>query len=191
MNEIWKPVKGYEGLYEVSNLGRVKSLGHYVSYVRGDSAISYKTKPKIMKPQSRQHGYLGVQLHGKGGHKTRNFKTFSIHRLVAEAFIENPDNLPEVNHKDEDKTNNCVDNLEWISHRDNTVYGTAQLRGTLVGKDNPRSIPVVQYTLDGELIKVFESMGRVRAAGYSPSYVDKCIKGIYKHAYGYKWGRIK
>ncbi len=128
MDEIWKPVKGYEGLYEVSSEGRVRSLDRDQLYVRNGKMLNMHLKGQIVKPMQRQHGYLGVMLYGRGGHKVRGFKTCSIHRLVAEAFLPNPNNLPEVNHKDEDKTNNRLDNLEWMSHKDNTNYGTAQKR---------------------------------------------------------------
>lgn len=105
-NEIWKPVGGYEGLYEVSNFGRIKSLNCY----------NYKY-PRIMKLGKRTDGYLCVGLS-----KNNQTKTKSVHRLVAEAFIPNPDNLEMVNHKDENKTNNNVDNLEWCTRAYNQLY---------------------------------------------------------------------
>lgn len=173
--EIWKDVKGYEGLYQVSNLGRVKSL--------------YYGKERIMHPQKRQHGYLGVQLHGRGGHAERNFRTMSVHRLVAEAFIPNPDGLTEVNHKDEDKTNNIVDNLEWISHKANTNYGTAQKRRAAQIINNPKyCTPINQYTLDGELVAEYPSIAEAfRQTGCSRGNIHKALVGTYTHAYGYKW----
>lgn len=110
--EIWKPIKDYEGLYQVSNLGRVKSLE------RIDS-LGHKRKEKIFKPRKDKYGYLRVSLwkDGKG-------KMVSIHRLVAIHFIPNPDNLPEVNHKDENKENNTLSNLEWCDRKYNNNYGT-------------------------------------------------------------------
>lgn len=104
--EIWKPVVGYEGLYEVSNFGRVKSLNCY----------NYK-EPRIMKLGKRQDGYLSVGLSKNNTQKTR-----IVHRLVAEAFIPNPNNLEMVNHRDEDRTNNHVENLEWCTRAYNQVY---------------------------------------------------------------------
>lgn len=101
MNEIWEDIKGYPN-YEVSNLGRVKN----------------KNRNKIIKNFFNK-GYKLVSLN-----KNNKRKTFRLHRLVAEAFIPNPDNLPQVNHKDEDKTNNRVDNLEWCTHDYNSKYGT-------------------------------------------------------------------
>lgn len=106
-NEIWKPVVGYEGLYEVSNTGNVKSLGNKV----------WKNA-RILKPQVRgKSGYLFVRLSKDG-----QAKGINIHRLVAETFIPNPLNLPIVNHKDENRTNNHVDNLEWCTVSYNSKY---------------------------------------------------------------------
>lgn len=111
-NEIWKPVVGYEELYEVSNKGRVKALKRRKNCNRGYGFI----KEHIMKPNN--HGtcdYYRVPLTSKEHIK----KYYMVHRLVAKAFIENPNNLPEVNHKDLNKSNNCIDNLEWITNADN------------------------------------------------------------------------
>lgn len=102
MNEIWRPVVGYEGLYEVSNTGRVRRVSDLMVLKFSDS-----------------RGYYGVHLRKDGKRKT-----FRVHRLVAQAFILNPDGLPEVNHIDENKSNNSVDNLEWCDHKYNSLYGT-------------------------------------------------------------------
>ena len=104
MDEIWKDKKNYEGHYQVSNFGRVKSIKF--------------GKEKILK-QSIRHGYYCVVLSKNG-----ILKNYFVHRLVAEAFIDNPDNLPQVNHKDECKTNNIVSNLEWCDRKYNINYGT-------------------------------------------------------------------
>ena len=103
--EIWKDIKGYEGLYQVSNLGRIKSFNYMNT---GKEKIKTPTLQK--KHPMKQGGYLQTTLY-----KNNQSKTVVVHRLVAEAFIPNPDNLPQVNHKDHDKTNNCVDNLEWCT----------------------------------------------------------------------------
>ena len=172
MNEVWKSVKGYESLYEVSNMGRVRNA-----------------KGKILSPQKRQHGYLCVQLHGKGGHATRNMKTFSIHRLVAEAFIPNPNGLEEVNHLDEDKANNMVDNLEWINHADNTNYGTCQRRRAQKLINGIRSRRVMQFTVDGKFVKEFPSIAEVeRQLGYCGGNIHHAAsKKPNQYAYGYVW----
>ena len=120
MNEEWRPIEGYEGLYEVSNLGRVRSLDRYVEYSNGRIHLH---KGKVLSPAKDKNGYLKVVLNCNGKCKTTN-----IHRLVANVFIPNPDNLPMVNHKDEDKSNNSVDNLEWCDVKYNLSYGTARIR---------------------------------------------------------------
>ena len=141
MNEVWKDVVGYEGYYEVSNFGNVRS-------------ITRVKRGKQIKPLKRKHGYLAVQLWGKGGNK-RGFKTFSIHRLVAESFIQNPNNYPEVNHIDEDKANNCVENLEWVTHKQNMNCGTIKER--FKGRKSHRARPIIQYDKQMNPIAEFES----------------------------------
>lgn len=115
MIETWKNVKGYEGMYQVSNLGRVKSLSRSIYDSRGYTVYR---KGKIKKPSFDKNGYPQIGLCKNGTVVTRK-----IHRLVAEAFIPNPENKPEINHKDEDKANNCVDNLEWMTEKENVNYG--------------------------------------------------------------------
>lgn len=109
MEEIWKPIKGFCG-YEISNLGRVKSFR--VDNING----------KIMKPYKTTKGYLQIDI-SLDGRKRKNRKHLAVHRLVAEAFLPNENNLPQVNHKDEDKENNCVENLEWCDNDYNAHYG--------------------------------------------------------------------
>lgn len=104
MKEIWKDIKGWKGLYQVSNLGNIRTL-HY-------------KKPYLRKLSKSKKGYLRVNLS-----KDKKYKYYSVHRLVAEAFIPNPDNLPQINHKDEIRTNNRVDNLEWCTSKYNCNYG--------------------------------------------------------------------
>lgn len=124
MKEEWKDIKSYEGLYQISNLGRVKSLNYNKT-----NTIS------VLKP-GKCRGYLQVSLCKNGEHKY-----FKVHRLVAQAFIPNPNNYKEVNHKDEDKTNNRVDNLEWCTSKYNSNYGTRNKRASekRKGSKNPKA----------------------------------------------------
>lgn len=115
--EIWKSIVGYEGLYEVSNLGNVRSVDRYVNHPKGGLSLR---KGKLLQPNKNHQGYYCVLL--SKSCKTENRR---VHRLVAEAFIPNPDNLPQINHKDEDKSNNIVTNLEWCTCSYNIMYGSA------------------------------------------------------------------
>ena len=127
MEEIWKDIEGYEGLYQVSNKGRVKSLSRLVVRV---GKPNYITKEKILKCSELQGTRYPAVCLGSNN----NFKSISVHRLVAQAFIPNPDNLPCVNHKDETRNNNDVRNLEWCTQKYNCNYGTARQRNSLHNK---------------------------------------------------------
>lgn len=166
--ETWRPIKGYEGLYEVSDLGRVKGL----------------RKGTILQGLPRRHGYLAVFLYKKGEPR----KQESIHRLVAEAFCEKPNGKTEVNHINEDKTDNRACNLEWITHQDNARHGTAVQRRVAKQINGVRSTPIAQYTLDGKYIKTYPSIAQAyRDNGFAQANIHKALNGQYKQAYGYKW----
>lgn len=122
--EVWKDIKGYEKLYQVSNLGRVKSLPKFHRTNKFYSSIGYMSKEKILKPLKQSCNYLQVDLCDINGKRRKKY----IHKLVAEAFIPNPNNYEYVNHKDEKKTNNKIDNLEWCSFDYNINYGTRNTR---------------------------------------------------------------
>ena len=126
--EEWKSIPGYECLYEVSNLGRVRSLDRYV---KGKSESYRLHKGKVLSPGKDKDGYLQVCLCCNG-----KYKIISVHRLVAQAFIPNPDNLPMINHKDEVKTNNSVDNLEWCTVKYNSNYKGVLKRRSQRMKEN-------------------------------------------------------
>jgi hypothetical protein len=173
--EIWRDIEGYEGLYQVSNMGRVKSLERNV--VKGKGGL-YKIEEKILKSGKHSGGYLYVCLYNEG-----KIKYYTIHRLVANAFIPNPNNFPQVNHKDEDKTNNRVENLEWCDRKYNCNYGTHNERMA-----KSRSKPVLQFTKEGYFIKKWESAKEVeRELGISNSNITACCKGKIKTAYGFVW----
>ena len=158
--EQWKSIAGYEGLYEVSYLGMVKSLKH--------------GKEKILKPRKDTSGYLQVVLY-KDGHG----KNIRVHRLVAETFIPNPNNLETVNHKDEVKTNNVASNLEWMSREDNVAYSQPQWE--------KRSVQMLDKST-GELLATFPSLHEAeRVTGIANHSISSCCKGKQKSAGGYIW----
>ena len=171
MEEIWRDIKGYEGKYMVSNLGRVKSL------------IYKRTgKEEILKAYDNGHGYLFVILCKDG-----KDKTCRVNRLVAQAFLENPDNLPEVNHKDEDKTNNCVENLEWCSKLYNINYGTGRKRSA-EKRAKKLSKPVFSVNKESGLIMWWQSaMEASRQTGIAQGNITQCCKGKNKSAGGHIW----
>lgn len=171
--EEWKDIKGFEGLYMVSNLGRVKSL----NYRRTG-------KEKTLKARVTGDGYLLVGLH-----KNNKTKQYLVHRLVAQAFLENPDNLPEVNHKDEDKTNNCADNLEYCSRSYNITYNGRAKKVAEKNVNNPRkSKPVIGINKVSGLIVEFPSINEAsRQTVISLGGICDCCKGKRKSIKGYVW----
>lgn len=157
----------------------IRIIENYPNYTISDKGdvINIKTN-KQLKPYTRKDGYVVVSL-SKGGKKYKCY----LHRLVAETFIPNPDNLPQVNHIDEDKTNNCVSNLEWITPKDNCNHGTRNERQGL-----GHSKPIEQYDLEGNFIKEWDSATQVeRDLGFNHSNISKCCLGRYNIAYNYKW----
>ena len=176
--EVWRDVKGYEGLYQVSDQGRVKSLKRkFIDKIGRERYV----KECILKSVIDRYGYLLVSLYA-GGKQKRH----TVHRLVCEAFHENLDNKPQVNHINEIKTDNRASNLEWATARENSNFGTRNAR---LGK--AQSKPVAQYAQDGELIKVWPSTMEVeRQAGFSNGNISQAANGKYKHAYGFIWKYI-
>ena len=169
--EHWKAIAGYEGLYEVSDQGRVKSLKY--------------GKEKILRTGKNQHSYLLVVLY-KDGYR----KTFKVHRLVAESFIPNPNKLETVNHKDEVKSNNTVSNLEWMSQKDNNNYGTRNKRMAESHINHPALSKQVQMfdKSSGELLATFPSQSEAsRVTGIYRSHICSCCNGERKTAGGYVW----
>ena len=182
MKEIWKDIAGYEGIYAVSNLGRVRSLDRYVQCV--DSVRYYKGR--IMKLHKQRNGYLQVCLRISGKHEQA-----LVHRLVAEAFIPNHGQLPCVNHKDENKENNNADNLEWCTQKYNNHYGEGnktRCRNARDGAINKLAKPVLQYSLDGKLLdEYYSAMEAGRQNHCSQAGISNCCNGKQKTAYGYVW----
>lgn len=163
MQETWKPIAGYEGLYEVSDLGRVRSLNY-----------KHTGEVRVMEPTKEGSGYLQLRLC-----KNNKRKHFLVHRLVALAFIPNPNNLQQVNHLNEDKTDNRVMNLEWVSAKENCNHGTRNER---------LSISVVQLTLDYQFVKKWIGMREVeRYEGFSSRNINKCCLHKRSTTAGYRW----
>lgn len=182
--DVWKPVRDFEGLYEVSNLARIRSVDICEERIsKKGFFFIFARKGKVLQPQMSNNGYLCVCLHKN----KKRYNSF-VHRIVAEAFIPNPDNLPEVNHKDECKTNNNPSNLEWCDHRYNQVYGTKIER-----RKAKVSRPFQQFTLDGRLVCTFMSTTDLVKFGFRPGQrwsIRQCLKGESKTAYGYQWRYI-
>lgn len=159
--EIFTNIYGYEGLYQVSNLGNVKSLNYL-----------HTGQEKILSPAFDKDGYLFVQLCKNG-----EAKNYRVHRLVAQAFLPNPNNYPCINHKDENKLNNNVDNLEWCTIQYNNEYSKAKQVG--------------QYDLNGNLIATWKSTMEIqRQLGFRNGNISNCCLGKIKTAYGYIWKYI-
>lgn len=168
--EKWKAIEGYNGRYEVSNYGRVKSVNMFIG-----THIYIGT---ILSPVITSNGYLKVSLTLKGKRKT-----CLIHRLVAKAFIKNVNNLPQVNHKDEIKTNNRVENLEWCSRSYNCKYGK---RNQKMIDDRKRA--VLKLSADGILLKRYEALNEAsRITGINAAHICDVCKGKRNLAGGYLW----
>ena len=173
--EIWKDIVGYEGLYKVSNLGNVMSLRH--------------KKPFLMKTGQHSNGYLFFRL----SNHNKLIKSFLVHRLVAKAFLPNPNNLPQVNHKDEDKTNNRVDNLEWCDAKYNLNYGTVQERKSkklskILKNRKYKLKPVLQYDKNGNFINEYPSANdAARKTGVNQPSICMVCRGKLKSTGGFLW----
>ena len=172
MKEVWLNIKNYPN-YEISSLGRVKSLNYKNTKVE-----------KLIKPIKLKNGYLQVNLYAnnKMHHKY-------VHRLVAEAFLDNPNNLPQINHKDENTQNNIVDNLEYCDAKYNNNYGTHNKRVSASQQNNPKkSKPILQYNKQGNLITEYPSIIEIqRQLGFAAGNISRCCRGEFKQAYGFIW----
>lgn len=171
MKEIWKDVVGYEGFYQVSNLGNVKSLSRLVYMKRNNC---YKTiSERILVSTLNKQGYLQVNLSVKGKRKNKR-----INRLVAESFIPNPENKPQVNHIDEIKTKNLLSNLEWATPKENSNHGS-KIQNSLK--------PIIQSNKNGIELRQFKSATEASLNGFDGTAISKCCNGIIKTHKGFKW----
>jgi len=192
--EIWKDVPGYVGRYKVSNLGRVYSVERTIMRSNNNPQT---IKGKILKCSVSHYGYVVVCFEGKH-HK--------VHRLVAMAFIPNPDNKPEIDHINTNRTDNRVENLHWVSHKENFANPISRKnlshtisqaqreqlsqtqKGLWIGKNSPRAKKILQLTKDEILVKVWESVSDAgRFLNVSHTNISKCLTGKIQTAYGFKW----
>lgn len=189
MQEIWKDIEDYEGLYQVSNLGRVKSLERY----QQNHSKFQKIEEKMKSIHTKSNGYQFVQLY-----KDNRMKNIYVHKLVAQAFIPNIDNKPEVNHIDGNKLNNSVKNLEWVTSNENNKhkwstglqrFSEKQSKITKENNQKYKSRPIKQLDLQGNYIRTWGNAHEAsRQLGIDRSCISQCCNnGRNKTAGGYKW----
>jgi hypothetical protein len=181
--ETWKDIPNYEGIYQASSYGRIKSCARVIHYKKGKIIHRKERFLSLIKGFGQ---YLTVGLF-----KNNHHITYNVHYLIAITFIENPNSLPCVNHKDENKYNNKVDNLEWCTYSYNTKYNngmrkridTRNLKNT-----HGREKKVYQYDSKGNLIKIWDSVSSVeKELGFKKTNISSCCLNKKSQAYGYKW----
>jgi len=177
--EVWKDIEGFEGRYEVSSLSRVRSVVRKVRFTHLGKDYTHTMGGNIISQSIGSTGYYRVRLFLNHTES----KTLFVHRLVAEAFIPNPDNLPEVNHKDECKTNNLPSNLEWCDKKYNINYGTGKYKSA-----DSRSRKVEQLTIDGQHVAFYPSIrAAARAINVNFAHVQKAVHEHHRVSHGYRW----
>lgn len=174
MEEIWKPIPGYDGWYEASSLGRIRT-NHYMN----------GSEVRVMKYEQNQDHYCRVELRKQG---TR--KKHMVHQLIALTFIPNPEGKPYVDHKDGNRHNNAVDNLRWCTHAENMNFPGVRNTMSIIrqGSLNHYAKSIKQYTLDGILVKEWDCMSvAARAYNVSIAAISSCASGKLAHVKGYVW----
>jgi len=180
MEEQWKDVIGFEGLYKVSSLGRIKSIDRYIHYKKGERHIA----SKIIKSFINKQGYFCIILTRNQAHIDKR-----VNRVVAMAFIPNPSNLPQVNHKDENKLNNMVSNLEWVTCKQNANYGNRNKTLSKKMRNNAiTSMPVIQYSKSFIKINEFPSINEAgRKTNTRIGSISRCCNYKIKTANSFIW----
>lgn len=192
--EIWRDVLGYEGLYQVSSEGRVKTISKDVKFKNrwGQDAVRHIDE-KIMKTKVQQNDYDALTLSKDGVRKT-----FCMQRLVATAFIPNPENKPQVDHIDGNKHNNCVENLRWVTAAENCANPLWVEHSKNISDETRRKMseksyrshnkPIIQYNLNGEMVGIFDSTAIAsRFYGINRAHICQVLKNKRKTAGGYVW----
>ncbi len=190
MKEIWKDITGYEGLYQISNTGIIRSHDRLIVIPpnpKSTYGFSYIKKGQIIKQITDKSGYMKVLLYDKNSNRKNAF----VHKLVAIEFVDNTDNLPQINHKDENKSNNCVSNLEWCTAKYNTNYGTGiKRRSEKQIYNNNRVKAVAKIGDNGEIIEEYISMRNAARVNKLPqSNIFKSCNNNIKCG-GYLWRYI-
>ena len=198
--EVWKDIEGFEGLYQCSSEGRIRSVDRITTMKNG---VRRRTRGTVLSPSLYMDGYLRYRLCKNGKHMP-----FGGHKLVAEAFIPNPENKPIVHHKNRNRSDNRVENLEWMTYEEHQMEHSKEISNGLkgrhlseesrnkiamailgrTGKECPNSIPIVQLSKDGEFIREWDSMSDVmRELGIPTTTISKCCRWKRKTAGGYIW----
>jgi hypothetical protein len=182
--EIYKSIPGYEGYYEISDLGNVKSVQRFVQHATYGSR---HTPERILKLKTDKYGYIQIRLC-----KDRIHNHYLVHRLVALVFVPNPKNLPQVNHKFGDKSDNRASSLEWVTGKENTEHAilTGLMPKAKRGSESHNAKKIGQYDLGNNLIKVYECIREAeKETGIANGNISACAKNKknYSHAGGFKW----
>lgn len=185
--EVWKDVSRFEGFYQVSNLGRIKSVDRIITDRNRPNRCIFH-EGRIIRQSVDKVGYYSLHLSVKSKVSVKR-----VHRIVAEAFIPNPDNFPCINHKDETRTNNSASNLEWCTHKYNTNYGTCieRIRNKNILRTD-MGTPIYQYSLDGSFVCRHDSISSIeRSLGFSKRSIRQVLDGVHASSHGYIWIKSK